>query len=113
MGGLFIIKQRFTADDFLNIEDFRQIEDEIAKIANKRGVLVQPLDLSQGVATIPMASFINIIEKNISALTEGLSIDGLEPTKTWMGEDGDENWLDYKDVNRWFDTLEIIRAYIK
>ena len=92
----------FIADDFLEVAVLERLNELFAEVAGLRGVALTPLDLSRGTATVPTASFINTIERNLEQL-------GAAGTKVWLGEDSDAVWLDYRDVNRWFNSLELLR----
>ena len=99
----------FGANDFLEVAVFERLNELFAEVGGIRGVAAVPLDLSQGMATVPTAAFVNVIERNLDALARGAPPAGMESTKTWLGGDADEAWLDYRDVNRWFDSLERLR----
>ncbi|MCL2236574.1 MAG: hypothetical protein FWB98_09085 [Defluviitaleaceae bacterium] len=85
------------SDDFLSLEILQDLSELLVAAG------AEPLDLSMGLETLPTADFINGIEGRISALSGGLA-----QTKTWHGADADNQWLDYRDVNRWFDNLKNI-----
>lgn len=68
----------------------------------------EPLNLSAGISTIPTADFINQIERRLDALAGQSPPQGWQGTKTWRGGNGDNNWLDFSDINRWFNNLEIL-----
>jgi hypothetical protein len=62
-----------------------------------------------GVFTIPFPDLINVIERNIDALSAGGYRPGdMAPTMNWQGELNDARRLDYTDVNRWFESAELI-----
>ncbi len=109
-----------TAGDYMKIEYldllklyFFQIRDLFySKL--KRPVLIQSIDTSGRYYTVPFETYINIIERNIDALTaEGYTPLEWQPTKIWLGEHLDRPKLDFNDVNRWFSTLRQLEDMIK
>jgi hypothetical protein len=96
---------KFTDRDFMGIEVFERLDEEFVALSARLGVDVLRLNLAAGVATIPCFEYINIIERNLDRLSAAVPDVDIAPTKTWLGEDKDEAWLDYKDVNRWFESL--------
>jgi len=89
----------FTKNDFLTIEVLQRLDNEMTAAANRRGITILPLDLAAGEALVPTADFINTIEENLARL-------GASDVRVWHGEDKDEVWLNFEDVNRWFTTLQ-------
>ena len=104
---------RFTAESFLNVQVFERLNGEFSRLMIRRQmrgmsvVGIALLGLSAGEGTAPTADFINRVERNLDGLAAGLGISDLG-TKVWLGEDRDERWLDFNDVNRWFESLERI-----
>jgi len=104
----------FGIDDFLDLSVFERLNVEFAQIAEirraaGRAVDVQLLDLSLGLGVVPTAEFINVIERHLDRLAGAVPPVGMGRTKVWLGEDRDEAWLDYRDVNRWFSSLTALR----
>ena len=99
---------KFSKDDFLNLDVFERLNAEFSRLAAVRGVGVPLLNLSAGIATLPLPAFINTIERNLDALARATPTATIPPTKTWLGEDRDGAWLNFEDVNRWFESLVII-----
>ena len=52
------------------------------------------------------------IESNLHKLTGGLPIHDMEPTRFWQGGTLDNPRFDYRDVNRWFRTIQLLRQYM-
>ncbi|MCL2376303.1 MAG: hypothetical protein FWC76_02790 [Defluviitaleaceae bacterium] len=106
----------FTKDDYLSIEDIRELNTEMQALAGLREEIfganlgaVRNLDISLGVTTMAGMDFINQIERNIDALAGTAPPAGMEPTRTWQGENRDAPLLSFRDVNRWFGSMAIIR----
>ncbi|MDR1210439.1 MAG: hypothetical protein LBK41_09045 [Clostridiales bacterium] len=106
---------RFTADDYLEICVMDELNGRFADAAAlfaselSRRVAILALDTSGGIYTVPFAEYINVIEDNLRRLTaNGYYPQGMEAPKTWAGEDGDMKFLDYRDVNRWFESVRLV-----
>ena len=71
-----------------------------------REVELLDISVSEGIKTIPFVDYINRIEDNIRRLSEmGFKPPYMLPCKEWKGEEEDLIRLDYRDVNRWFESL--------
>jgi len=109
-------RRTFTRHDHLSIEDIRVLNAEMAELATLRTEIFEApvqfvsLNTNQGVTTIATPSYINQIERNIDALAGGAPPVGMQPTRTWLGENRDAPLLSYRDANRWFGSLALIRA---
>ena len=77
-----------------------------------RAVTLEKIDLSEGFATIPFAEYINVIERNTRLIMGADTIAGMRPTVTWRGGFYDMRRLSYRDVNRWFHTLQLLYRLI-
>jgi len=104
----------FGPDDFLELSVFESLEAEFVQLEAARRAAGRPvtllrLDLSAGIATVPTPQFINVIEQNLLRLAGNPRPAGMQGTRNWLGEDRDWRWLNYRDVNRWFESLEILR----
>ena len=105
----------FTRQDYLNIEDIRALDMEMAALAALREEIFGPaaaiaaLNTGQGAATIATPDFINRIERNIDALAGAAPPEAMQPTRTWLGEGRDIPLLSFRDANRWFESLSLIR----
>ena len=108
----------FTRHDFLSINDIMDLNTEMQALARLRedifGVgqgesVVRNLDTHLGINTMASADFINQIERNIDALAGTVPPVGMEPTRTWQGENRDAPLLSFRDANRWFASVAIIR----
>ena len=105
----------FTRQDYLNIEDIRALNTEMAALAVLReevfGVPMPVVNISSamGVLTIAVPDFINQIERNIDALAGTAPPADMQPTRTWLGEGRDVPLLSFRDANRWFESLALIR----
>ena len=112
------IMQKFTPNDFLNIAHIVQLNNEMQSLAALRNEVIGgntnmgTIDTSAGVFTVPTPEFVNVIESNLEVLSAGVDV-GIEPRKTWLGEDRDVVRLDYRDVNRWLDSLRILRIHFE
>jgi hypothetical protein len=109
----------FGASDYLTTDVIDNVYAAQYAIVNKymrvlnRIVYITRPDTSKGVYTIPFPEFINVIERNIDALTAGGYMPlGMGKTVDWMGELFDLRRLDYTDVNRWFESAEMIDILI-
>ena len=106
----------FTRHDFLSIEDIRELSTEMTALAHMRQEIfgtVAPLfhlDISLGITTMASAEFINRIERNLDMLAGTAPPAGMEPTRTWQGENRDVPLLSFRDANRWFESVAFIRA---
>ena len=108
----------FTRHDFLSINDIMSLNTEMQSLARLRedifgvgqgGGVVRNLDTHLGAYTMASADFINQIERNIDALAGTVPPAGMEPTRAWQGENRDALLLSFRDVNRWFDSVTMIR----
>ena len=95
-------KHIMKPDDYLSLEVLQDLSDGFVSAG------ASPLDLSQGIATLPTAGFINEIERRLDASAGSSPPQGWQATKTWLGGNRDDRWLDFNDVNRWFDNLNLI-----
>jgi len=106
----------FTRHDYLNIEDIRALNTEMAALAALRESIfgaappVVNVATNQGVMTMATPDYVNQIERNIDALAGAAPPPGMQPTRTWLGENRDVPLLSFRDVNRWFESLRVIRA---
>jgi len=113
-GGV-MIHRVFTRDDYLSIEDIRALNTEMAELATMReevlGAAVPVVNISttQGINTMATPDFINQIERNIDVLAGGAAPGAMQPTRTWLGENRDVPLLSFRDANRWFESLRLIR----
>ena len=106
------------AEDFMDIEFIRRLDGEFLELAGLREEIfgergdVWGLGLFtfSGVSALASAAFMNRIERNIDALAGVVPPVGMQPTKIWRGENLDREFLDFRDVNRWFESVAIIRA---
>jgi hypothetical protein len=110
----------FGPDDFMSIAIIEAFNEKLAGAAallkDALGVdagIAAP-DVSQGVYAIPFASYVNRIENALVKLTAGgFYPAGMIPPTVWKGELEDERFLDFNDVNRWFDSLRQIEDLIR
>ena len=104
------------ASDFMRVEYMLRLNGELAAlraaVLARFGVTLATtvVPVAGGEASPLLASHINIIERAIDDLAGVVRPEGLQATKTWRGENRDASFLDYRDVNRWFESLAIIRA---
>ena len=100
--------QRYTANDFMSLDILNRLNTEFRELAALRGVTIpQIADVNQ--TLLPNINTINVIERNIDTLAQAVPQITVPATKTWLGGLQDKKFLDYNDVNRWFDSLAIIR----
>ena len=106
-----------TAESFLTPDMVTAINNETTTLAmfivmrlGWQPPLVLP-EVVRGTLTVPTAEFVNRIERNIDSLARDIR-HMVPATKTWLGEDRDAEFLSYKDVNRWAESLGIIRAWV-
>jgi hypothetical protein len=107
----------FTRQDYLSIEDIRALNTEMAALAALRedifGAVATPvvdINTVHGINTVPTPNYINQIERNIDALAGAAPPAVMEPTRTWLGENRDVPGPSFRDANRWFESLVLIRA---
>jgi len=101
--------QTFTKNDFMSVAIFNSLNTEFRELSVLRGVTV-PQITSVNNNLLPNANVINTIERNIDILAAAQPPVAVPATKTWFGGTDDEKWLDYNDVNRWFESLALIRG---
>lgn len=102
--------RRFTGDDFMSHEIIAELNRQMQELALMRGVSIISLATGQGILMGATIHFFNSIERNIDALAGSSPPMGMQPTRTWLGEYNDVPLLSYRDVNRWFESVELIRA---
>jgi len=100
--------QRLTENDFMTADLLIALDTECRALAALRGVAVTAL-AAINQSLLPNTTFINSIERNIDTLARANPPIAVPATKTWLGGLKDEEWLNYNDVNRWFESLAIIR----
>ena len=110
---------RVTAEDYMTIEIFNTAFAQQENVRDmffnmlQRIVNIDIPDTSKNIKTIPFPALINIIEQNIDILaSEGYRPINMEDTIEWLGELKDERKFDYTDVNRWFESLELLEILI-
>ena len=89
----------------------RRLRRVVLEYLNRNVFLIEP-DLSEGTKTIPYQELFNAIETNLRNLVAADMTIGMEFTKIWHGGLRDEKFLDYTDVNRWFETMQLLHRYI-
>ena len=111
---------RVTQNDFMSIELIELVLDKqqnVVKLFNDLlgyHVVIEGVDTSDGIKTVPFPAMINAIERNVGALKFFEHMPRtVEPTVHWLGERNDSPRLSYRDVNRWFESLEIIESMIR
>jgi len=113
-GGI-AMRKVFTRDDYLSIEDIRRLNEEIMAVAALRREVVGDVGVvnivtNMGTATMATPEYINQIERNIDALAGGVPPVGMQLTRVWLGEGRDVPFLSFRDVNRWFESVALVRA---
>jgi len=108
-----------TRNDFLTIELFEEILSQMEELRQlmerefDKRVVFNAVDLSAGMATIPLPSLVNALERNFDLLARGgYGAGQLKPTMEWFGELNDRRRLDFNDVNRWMENLRIMNEVV-
>lgn len=108
-----------TANDFMDIAYIHQAAADQAflqdamRLLLDRSVPLSPVDPAADMTAIPYPALLNLIERNIDALTaNGYLPSNMLPTRQWLGEVRDAPRLDYADINRWFDSFRKIYEMI-
>jgi len=104
------------ADDYMKVEYMQLLNAQFEEL---RGMAEAIFDRTLPLMTVPVVNgeaswlltgHINVIERGINSLASLVRPEGLKPTRTWLGENRDIPLLDYNDVNRWFESLALIKA---
>lgn len=111
---------RVTANDFMTtdiIDEVYRVQEELRlkmlELINRIVYITKP-NTTAKTLTIPFPELINIIERNIDAFTiGGYMPSDMQPTVNWQGELFDLRRLDYTDVNRWFESIELLTELIE
>ena len=77
-----------------------------------RAVALELPDLSAGTATVPFAEFVNSIERNTARLLGADAVAGTRPAVRWRGGLHDARRISYDDVNRWHESLRLLRLFV-
>lgn len=106
---------RVTANNYLTLGLLGEVWNHQLDLQNlfllelQRLVVLTTPDTSAQEATIPFCSLINIIERNIDTFAaHGFRHPSMQNTVTWLGGLADTRRLDFTDVNRWFESVELI-----
>jgi len=106
-----------AAHDYMRIDyinrlnaEFQAVADLVQEIFGTRPA-VMPLGIftQHGMAAMAEVLLFEQIERNIDALSAVTRPERMPPTRMWRGGHLDDPFLDYTDVNRWFDSLRLIR----
>ena len=109
-------QKTFTRHDYLSIDDITTLNTQMTTLAAKRREILgedaalSTLNTSMGVTTMATVDLINQIERNIDALAGAAPPAAMQTTRTWLGEARDVPLLSFRDVNRWFESLALIKA---
>ena len=109
---------RLTRFDYMNFGHIREVAGHMERIRLLKGQLfginfaLGSIHLALDMLTFPTPAFFNIIERNIGILALGNEPQGLPPTRTWYGENRDNPRMDYRDINRWYESLDMIEREI-
>jgi len=96
----------------LILEYQRRLQQIVLEYLNHNVTLIEP-DLSKGIETIPYNEMIDGIETNLRNLVSGhIVVPGMQRARRWHGGLWDERFLDYTDVNRWFETIRLMHRFI-
>jgi hypothetical protein len=77
-----------------------------------RNVFLELPDLSKGDRIVLTREIFNAVETNLKNLVATDVQPLMQFTKIWYGGIKDEKYLDYADVNRWFETINLLNKYI-
>jgi len=77
-----------------------------------RNVFLETYNLNKGMKTIPYKELINVIENNLRMLVGTDVTHEMQAMVYWQGGLRDDKFLDYSDVNRWFETMNHLIWYI-
>lgn len=109
--------KKIAAQDFMTVDILAEIGLEQEKLRElmkeliDREVSLTQADLSKGNYTMPFPSLINIVERNFDRFMAGGYVSSeMGKTVVWKGELNDRPRFSYKDVNRWFESCEILTA---
>lgn len=111
---MLVKEPNFSYNSFLNIGHIIELWKSmqfLRKIkSEKLGVdtILIDLQINQSTAIIPTSTYINNIETNIERLALGTKAEKDIKTKIWQGENFDNPRLNYKDANRWFESINLI-----
>ena len=104
-------------DDFMKVEYIEWISGEMETLRRMAEALFGRqlpavfIPVAGGEAAVVLVSHINAIEAGIEQLGQLVGPPAeMKPTRIWRGEDKDDPFLDYRDVNRWFESLRLIRG---
>jgi hypothetical protein len=104
----------------MSIELFREILAGTEKLRlfmereTEKRMVFNPVNTGGGIGTVPVPALINALERNIDMLAHGgYGAGRLQPTMTWQGEVNDVRRLDFSDVNRWLESIEVIDAVLR
>ena len=110
---------RVTPNDNMTIEIYNEAYTRQISVSQlfynllQRSVsLIEP-NTTPGLLTVPFAALINIIERNIDTLAaDGYMPQEMKSTRNWQGGENDDPRLSYFDVNRWFESMELLERLI-
>jgi hypothetical protein len=113
------MNKRVDATAFMSIELFGEILASAERLRLlmrehfNRQIVFNSTNISAGIGTVPLPQLINALERNLDLLAQGgYGAGEMQPTKTWHGETNDTQRLDYTDVNRWIETVDLIDRVI-
>ena len=95
----------------LALEYQKQLRDIVQEYLD-RNVYLDEYDMSKGIETIPYRQLLNTIENNLRMLVATDITPDMEPMRFWYGGVRDEKFLDFADVNRWFETMNLLIRFI-
>lgn len=110
--------QKFTENSFMSINVIVQIHDQTLRITERirqsgTTIFINNIPTRLGMAVFAHHSLFTLIEENIAVLANVTNQRAnIEPTRMWHGELDDIPRFCYKDVNRWFESLDIIEKSI-
>lgn len=98
-----------TAQDYMRPEHINNLWQEMLQLRDSMGMSISlniiPF-IGMGGNAVPI--LFNMIEDNLRIFSNASGIT-IPQTRLWRGGDADRPRLSFRDVNRWYDTLRIIR----
>jgi len=110
---------RVTKSDYLTVEVMNFVLDGLAGVKRLLGevfdvhVSLALCETPVEVGTVPFPKLINALERDLDKLAAtGFDGGAMQERMTWYGEFFDRRRLDYTDVNRWLQSIELMNEVI-
>ena len=105
-----------TASDYMSIAFINQVRDNTLHVYDLVATYLHSspknfdIDTNAGYQTQPLPEYLNLIERNLDYLQSAITWDvNRQASRTWLGEYDDVPAFSYRDVNRWFHDLLIMK----